>query len=77
MEALASRSRRDGSQQLTPRQREVLQLLAEGRSDKQVAALLHLSVRTVEFHKSCIKQKLGVQSVAELARYAAKNGIVA
>jgi DNA-binding NarL/FixJ family response regulator len=79
MEALESRHRRVGgeSQRLTPRQREVLQLLAEGRSDKQLAAVLRISVRTVEFHKSSIKQKLGIQSIAELARYAAKVGIVA
>jgi DNA-binding NarL/FixJ family response regulator len=79
MEALVSRRQRvgDKSRRLTPRQREVLQLLAEGRSDKQLAAVLRISVRTVEFHKSSIKQKLGVQSIAELARYAAKVGIVA
>jgi DNA-binding NarL/FixJ family response regulator len=65
------------SERLTPRQREVLQLLAEGRSDKQVAAVLRVSVKTIEFHKFSIKKKLGVQSVAELARYAAKTGIVA
>jgi DNA-binding NarL/FixJ family response regulator len=79
MEALGSHRRRvgDESRRLTPRQREVLQLLAEGRSDKQLAAALRISVRTVEFHKSSIKQKLGLQSIAELARYAAKVGIVA
>jgi DNA-binding NarL/FixJ family response regulator len=76
-EALLSRRRAgDEFQRLTPRQREVLQLLAEGRSDKQLAAVLKISVRTVEFHKSCIKQKLGVQSIAELARYATRTGIV-
>lgn len=78
-EAVLSRRRgvKSDSERLTPRQREVLQLLAEGRSDKQVAAVLKLSVKTVEFHKFSIKKKLGVQSVAELARYAAKTGIVA
>jgi DNA-binding NarL/FixJ family response regulator len=78
-EALLSRRRgvKSDSERLTPRQREVLQLLAEGRSNKQVAAILKLSVKTVEFHKSGIKKRLGVQSVAELARYAAKAGMVA
>ena len=55
---------------LTPRQREVLQLVAEGKSMKDMARILHISVRTVEFHKSALIQQLGIRTVAELTRYA-------
>jgi len=62
---------------LTNRQREVLQLLAEGLQVKEIAATLNLSPRTVEFHKYRIMDTLGVRTVAELARYALKRGVVA
>ena len=62
---------------LTDRQREVLRLLVEGRQAKEIAAALNVSPRTVEFHKYRIMDTLGVRSVAELTRYAFKNGIVA
>jgi DNA-binding NarL/FixJ family response regulator len=65
--------RREG---LTKRQHEVLQLLAEGRSIKEVAMLLHLSSRTVEFHKYRVMQALGVRTVAELGAHAAKHGLI-
>ncbi|HUB80928.1 MAG TPA: response regulator transcription factor [Bryobacteraceae bacterium] len=55
---------------LTPRQREVLQLVAEGRSMKEIARTLGISVRTVEFHKNGLIQQLGLRTVAELTRYA-------
>lgn len=55
---------------LTPRQREVLQLVAEGKSMKEIAWLLQISVRTVEFHKQTLFQDLGVRTTAELIRYA-------
>jgi DNA-binding NarL/FixJ family response regulator len=61
--------------QLTPRQREVLQLVAEGKSMKQIARILEISVRTVEFHKGGVMQELGCHSVAELTRYAIEHGI--
>lgn len=61
---------------LTPREREVLQLLAEGLSVKEVGASLNLSPRTVEFHRYNLTDKLGLKTVAELARYAVKHGIV-
>jgi DNA-binding NarL/FixJ family response regulator len=61
---------------LTRRQREVLQLLAEGRQAKEIAATLNISPKTVEFHKYRLMEALGVGTVAELARYAAKTGIV-
>ncbi len=67
------RSEIDG---LTDRQREVLQLLAEGHQAKEIAALLKLSPKTVEFHKYRIMDNPGVRTVADLARYAVKHGIV-
>jgi DNA-binding NarL/FixJ family response regulator len=76
--SLSSRSQgwRDPLDRLTPRQREVLQLLAEGFQVKEIAARLNLSPRTVEFHKYRILEDLGLRTTAELARYAARHGIV-
>ena len=62
--------------QLTSRQREVLQLLAEGRSMKQAAAILHVSARTVAFHKYRMMQHLDVHSTAELIQFAVREGLV-
>ena len=62
---------------LTPRQREVLQLVAEGRSAKDIAGVLNISPRTVEFHKYRIMEVLGLRTTAELTQYAIKHGIVA
>ena len=62
---------------LTDRQREVLQLLAEGHSTKEVARHLDISVRTVEFHKARLMEILGIHTRADLVRYAVANGIVA
>ena len=61
---------------LTPRQREILQLLAEGRSAKEVGTALGISARTVEFHKYQTMGKLGIHSNAELVHFAIKQGIV-
>jgi DNA-binding NarL/FixJ family response regulator len=61
---------------LTPRQREVLQLLAEGRSMKEVASVLNLTPRTVAFHKYRMMEQLKVKSTAELIQYAVKHHIV-
>jgi DNA-binding NarL/FixJ family response regulator len=61
---------------LTPRQREVLQLLAEGRSAKQIAASLAISARTVEFHKYQMMETLGLHTSAELIHFAIKHGLV-
>jgi len=65
-----------GEADLTPRQREVLQLLAEGHSMKEVASLLNLTPRTVAFHKYEMMKRLNVNSTAELIRYAVKRHIV-
>ena len=64
------------SYELTPRQREVLQLLAEGQSMKEVAAVLNLTPRTVAFHKYRMMEQLKVKSTAELIQYAVKHHIV-
>lgn len=62
---------------LTERQREVLQLVAEGRSTKEIASVLNVTVKTVEFHRSAIARKLGLRSTAQLTRYALDRGMVA
>jgi DNA-binding NarL/FixJ family response regulator len=62
---------------LTSRQREVLQLVAEGCTAKEIAKVLKLSVKTAVFHKVAIMQKLGLHSTAELTRYAIETGIAA
>jgi DNA-binding NarL/FixJ family response regulator len=62
--------------QLTGRQREVLQLVAEGRGNKEIAAVLNVSVKTVEFHRGRIMSKLGVHTMAELVRWAVQAGLV-
>jgi DNA-binding CsgD family transcriptional regulator len=60
---------------LTDRQREVLQLLAEGYSAKEIAEILHISPRTVEFHKYSLMSKLNLKTVSALVQYAIKHGI--
>lgn len=60
---------------LTPREREVLQLIAEGKATKEVAAHLHVSVKTVETHRRSMMEKLHLDSVAELTKYAIREGI--
>ncbi len=60
---------------LTPREREVLQLLAEGHGTKQIAARLHVSTKTVDTHRQNIMNKLGLRSVAELTKYAVRHGL--
>jgi DNA-binding NarL/FixJ family response regulator len=61
---------------LTPRQRQVLQLLAEGRSAKEIASSLAISARTVEFHKYQVMETLGLRTNAELTHFAIKHGLV-
>jgi DNA-binding NarL/FixJ family response regulator len=61
---------------LTPRQREIVQLLAEGKSSKEVAAQLGLSVKTAETHRANIMRRLDCHSVSELVRYAVRNNII-
>jgi DNA-binding NarL/FixJ family response regulator len=65
-----------GESQLTSRQREVLQLIAQGKRMKEIAAELNISVRTVEGHKSQLLLALGVKSTADLVKFAVKHGLV-
>jgi DNA-binding NarL/FixJ family response regulator len=64
------------SSRLTTRQLEVLQLVAEGRSSKEVASLLKISVRTAEAHKARLLHALGLESTAELVHYAIRTGVI-
>jgi len=61
---------------LTPRQREVLQLIAEGHSTKEIATILNVSAKTIEFHRTRIIRELDLHSTAELTRYAIAQGLV-
>jgi DNA-binding NarL/FixJ family response regulator len=62
---------------LTPRQREVLQLVAEGRSRKEIGAALNISVKTVEFHKAALMRELNLRTVADFTLYAIEHGMIA
>ena len=64
------------SKRLTAREREIVQLLSEGKSNQEVADALGISVRTAETHRASILRKLGLKSLAELVRYAIRNSIV-
>lgn len=63
-------------ERLTPREREIVQLLSEGKSSKEVAAMLNISVKTAETHRANIMRKLSMHSVSELVRYAVRNQII-
>jgi len=76
MQNLMNPVEESGQALLTIREREVLQLLAEGKTLKEIGAVLNVSPRTVEFHKNNIVAKTGLRTTAELARYAARRGFV-
>jgi DNA-binding NarL/FixJ family response regulator len=76
MRELEERQIEDTYELLTTREREVLQLLAEGKSNKEVAAVLNLSLYTVETHRGNILQKLNLHSGAELILYAIRKGVI-
>jgi DNA-binding NarL/FixJ family response regulator len=61
---------------LTAREREIVQLLAEGRSNRDVATILVISVKTVETHRAAIMRKLGINSIVELVHYAVRNKLI-
>ena len=61
---------------LTPREREVLQMIAEGKRTSQIANLLHISIKTVDTHRQQIMSKLKTRSVAELTKYAIREGLI-
>jgi len=76
VEQLQERGLTDSYDLLTDREREVLQLLAEGRSNKEVAALLEVSLSTVETHRGNLMQKLGLHSTAEIVLYAVRKRLI-
>ena len=76
MRQMQGRRVEDSYELLTTREREVLQLFAEGRNNKEVAAMLNLSLYTVETHRSNIFQKLGLHGSAELILYAMRKGVI-
>jgi DNA-binding NarL/FixJ family response regulator len=61
---------------LTPREREIVQLLAEARSNKEVSTILGISVKTVETHRASVMRKLGISSIVDLVHYAIRNNLV-
>ena len=73
---LQTRGLTDSFHLLTDREKEVLQLLAEGRSNKEVATLLELGLSTVETHRANLMQKLGLHNTAEIVLYAVRKGII-
>ncbi len=73
---LERRGEEDTYELLSAREREILQLIAEGKSNKEVANLLHLSLHTVETHRTHILQKLNLHSIPELILYAVRKGII-
>jgi len=66
----------DKLEKLTSRERQILQLIAEGKTNKQIAGMFFISVKTVETHKGNLKEKLGVRTIADLVKYAVRKGIV-
>jgi len=72
----AIKSGASAQSRLTPREREIVQLLAEGRTGKEVAMKLAVSVKTIEAHRANVMRKLNIHSVAELVRYAVRNKMV-
>ena len=70
-----SRDEHSEKEVLTPREREIMQLLAEGKSARSIAEILHLSIKTVDTHRYQIMNKLKVKSIAELVKYAIREGI--
>ena len=76
MRQMQERKVEDSYELLTAREREILQLLAEGKNNKEVASLLNLSLYTVETHRSNIFQKLNLHSTAELILYAIRKGVI-
>ena len=76
MRQLQQRGLQDSYDLLTEREKEILQLLAEGRTNKDVASLLNLSINTVETHRTRIMQKLGLHSTADIVLYAVRKRII-
>ena len=66
----------DGRRELTPRQLEILLLVCDGLSAKEIAAKLDLSTKTVEFHKASLSERLNIHTTAGLVRYAVRTGLL-
>jgi DNA-binding NarL/FixJ family response regulator len=75
-DALSSQDERSPVERLTPRQREILQLIAEGHSTKEIAHTLNISVKTAETHRTQIMERLGIHDIAGLVRYAIRAGLI-
>jgi DNA-binding NarL/FixJ family response regulator len=75
LEPEKTRAIKGSTEELTPRQREVLQLIGEGKGTKAIASLLQVSVKTIEFHKTCLMKQLQLHTTAELMRYAITQGL--
>jgi DNA-binding NarL/FixJ family response regulator len=75
-DATASRARAARKSRLTAREREIVQLLAEGKTSKEIASILQVAVKTIETHRANIFKKLGAHSIADVVRYAIRNKIV-
>ena len=67
---------RQRTDSLTPRETEVLQLIAEGKANKQIASELSISIKTVEKHRQQLMDKLGIHDIASLTRYAISQGVI-
>jgi DNA-binding NarL/FixJ family response regulator len=76
LERFTDPSRAAATLRLSARERQILQLIAEGRAAKEIAYLLNISIKTVAFHRENVKRKLGVRSTAELTRHAMEQGLV-
>jgi two-component system response regulator TtrR len=64
------------TEELTDRQREILKLIIDGKANKEIADIIHVSVKTVEFHRARLMDRLGVRSVAELTKVALQQGLI-
>lgn len=76
VDACATADQAEDKSHLTPRERQVLQLVGEGKSTKQIAEVLHISVKTAEFHRGRLMKKLNVHDTANLVRYAIREGFI-
>jgi DNA-binding NarL/FixJ family response regulator len=76
LRAYLSKTPRADSSQLSVREQETLELLAEGKSNKEVSEALHISVKTAEAHRSRLMKKLNLRNISELMRYAVRKGII-
>ena len=66
----------DNTESITPREKEVLQMVAQGLINREVAERLGISVRTVEAHRARLREKLGLRTVSDLVRYAIRLGLI-